>query len=288
MNTYTTGTQREPAAAFGPTGELLVVWESEESSGNDKRYESVQTRRFDALGVPLGSEFQVNSYTTANQIRPRIATDSQGNFIVVWENVAEENCPHPELRGRLFSSDGLAIGNEQTLDDQVACFSSPLSLAATASDEFLVSWARPEVGEESGGYRDVFARRLRSDATPVGPAFRVNDQTANDQYLAGVVGGPEGQFVVVWRTIGSYESASDIQARRLSTTPNCAVPITPAAVQPTATDALGILQASVATIPCELCACDVDSSGTTTSTDALITLRAATGLPATRACPACF
>ena len=34
--------------------------------------------------VPVGSEFQVNSYTTGHQGPGRVATDSQGNFVVVW------------------------------------------------------------------------------------------------------------------------------------------------------------------------------------------------------------
>ena len=34
--------------------------------------------------VPLGPEFQVNSYTTNNQWFPSVAADDDGNFVVVW------------------------------------------------------------------------------------------------------------------------------------------------------------------------------------------------------------
>ncbi len=37
-----------------------------------------------AQGLPLGNEFQVNTYTTSGQKYPSVATDSSGNFVVVW------------------------------------------------------------------------------------------------------------------------------------------------------------------------------------------------------------
>ena len=40
-----------------------------------------------ALGAtPLGSEFQVNTYTTNSQNNPSVAVDADGDFVVVWES----------------------------------------------------------------------------------------------------------------------------------------------------------------------------------------------------------
>ena len=40
----------------------------------------------------VGSEFQVNTYTTNNQKLPSVASDSSGNFFVVWQS-AESALP---------------------------------------------------------------------------------------------------------------------------------------------------------------------------------------------------
>ena len=37
-----------------------------------------------AQGVPLGPEFRVNTYTTNYQVVRSVASDSAGNFVVVW------------------------------------------------------------------------------------------------------------------------------------------------------------------------------------------------------------
>ena len=41
-------------------------------------------QRFNAMGVPLGAEFRVNTYTTGRQGEASVASDASGNFVVVW------------------------------------------------------------------------------------------------------------------------------------------------------------------------------------------------------------
>ncbi|RMD83332.1 MAG: hypothetical protein D6815_06850 [Candidatus Dadabacteria bacterium] len=57
--------------------------------------------------------------------------------------------------------------------------------------------------------------------------------------------------------------------------------------QPTATGSLAVLRAATGELQCDACVCDVDGSGETTATDALVVLRRAVGLPAALRCPVC-
>jgi len=36
--------------------------------------------------VPVGDQFQVNTYTTSNQGVPSVAIDPLGNFVAVWQS----------------------------------------------------------------------------------------------------------------------------------------------------------------------------------------------------------
>ena len=45
-------------------------------------------QRFDSDGSMVGSEFQVNTYTTGTQDTPSVAADASGNFVMVWREMA--------------------------------------------------------------------------------------------------------------------------------------------------------------------------------------------------------
>src|SRR4030095_2206227 len=86
VNSYVTGSQDRPSVASDSAGNFVVVWQSNGSSGADASGTSVQGQRYDASGSPIGGEFQVNSYVTGNQNLPSVASDSAGNFVVVWQS----------------------------------------------------------------------------------------------------------------------------------------------------------------------------------------------------------
>ena len=81
VNTYTTGFQERPDVA-AHNGGYIVVWESSNSAG-DSGSESIQGQRYDTAGLPIGGQFQVNSYTPGDQIEPAMAAWSDGRFAVV-------------------------------------------------------------------------------------------------------------------------------------------------------------------------------------------------------------
>ena len=81
VNTFTASSQDTAAVASTPTGDFVVVWESSFQDGSNS---GVFGQRFDRLGVPVGAEFRVNSYTTGYQSGPDVAVGPGGNFVVVW------------------------------------------------------------------------------------------------------------------------------------------------------------------------------------------------------------
>jgi hypothetical protein len=85
VNTYTTAPQRFTVVAAKANGEFVVGWVSDASPGTDSSYRSIQARQFGPGGLPLGSQFQVNTYTTDTQNFPAIATNDD-QFVVVWQS----------------------------------------------------------------------------------------------------------------------------------------------------------------------------------------------------------
>ena len=87
VNSYTPNSPSLQAIAVGGTGDFVVVWVS---PGQDGSSSGVFGQRFDSAGSPVGGEFQVNSYTTGSQLRPRVAINGKSEFVVVWDRTEQE------------------------------------------------------------------------------------------------------------------------------------------------------------------------------------------------------
>ena len=85
VNTYTTGDQYSYSVAPDGVGGFVVIWASYGGLSSDADLRSIQGRRFDAAGTPVGVDFQVNSYATGDQTVPNASPDGAGGFVVVWE-----------------------------------------------------------------------------------------------------------------------------------------------------------------------------------------------------------
>ncbi len=66
VNSTTAGQQRNPAVAADGLGNFVVAWQSYPQDGSNY---GVIGQRFNSAGAKVGSEFQVNNYTTGLQTR---------------------------------------------------------------------------------------------------------------------------------------------------------------------------------------------------------------------------
>src|SRR4029434_4310587 len=87
VNSYTTEQQSDPVIAVAPDGNFVVVWSS---YGQDGSHFGVFGQRFASSGSSVGTEFQVNTYTTARQIDPAVAIAADGSFAVAWSSYATD------------------------------------------------------------------------------------------------------------------------------------------------------------------------------------------------------
>ncbi len=208
VNVYTTGYQVDAVIAAVPGGGFVVTWHGDAEYGGTNT--NVFTRALDSLGVPVGSEFQVNT-TAGDQGNTTIAPEVGGGFAVVWQGTNSSNDDNGVF-ARKVDSAGVPQGSEF----QVSADTSDEGDAVVVSDPnggFLVVWERLGIdGDEDG----VVARRLDSSAMPVGSEFVVNSYTLGDQGDPGVAADPGGAgFLVVWESEGVDGEGDGIAARRL-------------------------------------------------------------------------
>jgi hypothetical protein len=145
VNSYTTGSQRYPSVAADAAGEFVVVWEGLGSYGSDTdQYDlSIQGQRYSPNGSPEGAQFQVNSYTTSNQIYPEVTLVSDGGFIVVWmsEGGYGSDPWSASAQGQRYASDGSPRGVEFQVNTYTEGRQGNPSVAALSDAGFVVAWS---------------------------------------------------------------------------------------------------------------------------------------------------
>ena len=82
--------------------------------GTDSEDSSIQGQRYTSDGSPVGSQVQVNTYTTGSQEYSSVSLDSDGDFVVVWESDGSEgtDSSSTSIQARQFKLSLLVDGFE--------------------------------------------------------------------------------------------------------------------------------------------------------------------------------
>ena len=83
VNTHTDETQGHPSISMNGQGQFIIVWQSKYQDGSNY---GVFGQKYSKSGVPIGDEFQLNTYTSGKQWYPDIAMSQNGKFVTVWES----------------------------------------------------------------------------------------------------------------------------------------------------------------------------------------------------------
>jgi hypothetical protein len=153
VNTYTTGDQRSVGVASDPSGDFVVVWDSD---GQDESLTGVFAQKFDAVGTPLGTEFRVNGYTTGAQAYPAVTTDAAGSFLVVWQSDTPDG--GVDIFGRTLAANG-SLGPEFRANTYTTGVQGYPHVASDPRGGFVVTWM--SAGQDGDGY-GVFGQRFAS------------------------------------------------------------------------------------------------------------------------------
>jgi hypothetical protein len=216
VNTYTYSSQRASSIAAETNGDFVVVWSSFRQ--DDPIFEfsyGVFGQRFNSAGGVLATEFQVNTYTPTYQQYPRVSSDADGDFVVVWASTGAQDGHSTGIFAQRFNSSGAALAVEFMVNSRTTTRQDYPAVALDADGDFVVVWESPHDGSGYG----VFGQRFNSAGTRLGVEFQVNTFTSLSQYKAVVAAEADGDFVVAWHSHqqdGGAAGLKGIFARRFS------------------------------------------------------------------------
>ena len=180
----------------------------------------------------MGSRFQVNVQTEGDQVGPQVHPLNDGGFVVVWRGPPGDS-PFLAVYAREYDGRGDPAGPEIRLDgirtrgpsvdtldrSLVVAFDSDdgaalsifdldgavrqrlpigeallsigIHVASMRNDEIILAW-------DDGRGTPTHAMRYRSDGTPAGPAFVVDDALAEYPHAPVIGAAPHGSYILAW------------------------------------------------------------------------------------------
>jgi hypothetical protein len=206
VNSTTLSDQFVPAVAALAHGGYVVTWQSADQDGSST---GIYSQRFDANGVAVGVETQVNSTTFSHQAFPTVAGLADGGYVVTWMSF-EQDGSNWGIYSQLFDANGAPVGVETQVNASTASEQIYPRVAALADGGYVVTWGSG--GDGSG--RGVYSQRFDADGAPVGVETRVNTTTLGEQDAPAVTAFADGGYVVTWISLDQDGSSYGIYSQR--------------------------------------------------------------------------
>jgi hypothetical protein len=189
VNSYTIGPQYYPAIGMQSNGNFVIAWygQGQDGGGSDEVY----AQCFNSNGALLGAPFQVNTYTAGTQSRPAIGVQSNGNFVIVWQDSGQDGISD-DIYARHFNATGSPLTSDILVNTYTTSTQVNPAIGVQPNGDFIIAYAsaRPTINY-------LYAQRFNASASPLGTEFQVN--TYIYQQASPAVGvQPDGNFIITY------------------------------------------------------------------------------------------
>ncbi len=207
INSYTTNNQYISFLTGLSDGGWVVVWYSLNQDGSGA---GIYSQRYDSDGVAIGGEFRVNTTTSGTQSDARIASLSDGGWIVAWETSGQDGSQFG-IYAQRYAADGSAINSEFQVNSYTNDMQTDPSVMGLSDGGWVITW---ESSGQDGGGLGIYGQRYDVDGGLVGDEFRVNTYTIGDQSDPSAASLVDGGWVVIWQSSGQDGDGLGIYGQR--------------------------------------------------------------------------
>jgi hypothetical protein len=88
VNSVPSGQQIRPAVGMADDADFVVAWQDDR---NENGWGQILARGFYAGGGEHFHDITVNSNPSGHQLRPSVAVDDEGKFVVSWQDDRDQN-----------------------------------------------------------------------------------------------------------------------------------------------------------------------------------------------------
>jgi len=216
VNTRTEYSQHSSISSTNlANGEFVVAWLSADQYSVRKHFYG---QRFDSAGLPVGSEFRINSDTAGRlSFWHSVAGLKGGGFIAVWsaghweyDPDIQESVLRYRLYGRLYGTSGIPAGGVFQISTETGVNAGGPAVTSTIDGRFVVVWS-----EFQGPSTVIYGRRYDTSGAPVGSEFPITSESSSEiiPYKSSIAATSDGGFVVAW-VLENEDASGNFYGRR--------------------------------------------------------------------------
>lgn len=207
VNTTVMNSECRPNGALLADGGWVVSWEN---LNNPVIYQ----QRFDASGMPIGTETQLTNDSDVNY-NSAVTGLPDGGWVVTWHGSITGSTTGNEIYQQRFDRDGGAVGlteqvNTVTTDNQVTEQSKHI-IAGLVDGGWVIVWTS---NAQDGNGQGVFFQRFAVDGTRAGVETQVNTFINSNQNQPCLSATRDGGWVIVWTSNSQDSSGTGIYLQR--------------------------------------------------------------------------
>ena len=199
--------QRIPDVAMDPTGDFVVIWQADSTDGSGH---GIYYRRFNADGSAKAVDSRANSASSNNQKAPQIASNYDGDFIMVWMDENADSDSYGIYRRRVDNSGAVLESPVQVNVTETGLQGMP-AIAMDSVGNHVIAW---QSQDQDGDGQGIFAQVYDETGTVTITEFQVNTTTAGNQQAPAVGMDYNGNFVIAWTSWDQDGNQYGIYAQR--------------------------------------------------------------------------
>ncbi len=208
INTYTSNHQDWPDICNFNDSSFIACWTSEQddsgSSAND-----IYGQLFNNVGIKIGNEFRINSYTIGGQDKPNAGNLIDGGFVVSWESYGQDGDGNG-IFAQICNKDGSLRGEEFQVNTYTKSYQKLQRVSGLSDGKFIICWAS---SEQDGSGDGVYGQIFNSDGSQYGNEFQVDTYYEFGQTSPSVSKINDDKFLIVWESYFPDERQYEIFAQ---------------------------------------------------------------------------
>lgn len=194
------------ALAMAPDGDFVIGW-VDKRFGDDLRND-IYVQLFTSSGERVGSNRRVTDATDAARDPLSVAMDSDGSFLICWDNKRHQD---HDIYAQRFNSLGQKIGPNFRVNDSTVYDQEAPVIAVGGQGNYLIAWYEFYLNNP---HRGLYGQRYNSSGERIGSNLRLGDVGMKED--PAIAMHPDGSFILAWSTILEGKSFWTVVAQRFN------------------------------------------------------------------------